>query len=942
MNSSDPSNHLLAWIIVLLAAIGVPPVVYFDFAQLITQHPLEALVLFLLYELAIIFIATVKLVWRAEFQNSFVKAVAGSVRTVIYFPSRWIYQKYYCNHLRKVYGSDEVRWLSSSGLEEQRQLKLEQVFIEPAIDLKDPSNRIQYYLASERYSKPLVLLGEVGIGKSTLLHYIALSLVDRKKRLEWRVSYELPFYLSLGLGAFIDKLKENKDLSLAEALEVAMRDKGWRQAPSEWIERRLKKGRCLILLDGLDEVADAGIRQQVVTWIQHQIDSDNEHGFVITSRPLSYRESPLERVFVRHIQRFTSEQIDTFIKKWYEATSGNLLKAEELKNQLHETSYNLLELVRNPLLLRMAIIVHQYRGTLPQSRVELYKDIFEVYLRERAYPGGRWRWIEAPRDNSALSAGERQEILQTLAYNMMEREITQIESTDAVDLIKAHFENMPITSEQFLQSVRHNGILGPFPSPFYGFAHRSFQEYLAAMYVKDCHQPELLVNHRNPEKLDWWRETIVLYGAQADPTPLMEACLKEESLLGDAFDLALILMEPEVHNNVELLKKSKPEVHGTQMRFERAVSLATEAKDTRYKIANALLKQRKWRLIPEDESSEEEPTKDSSFIKCAEYQLFLDEPEYRTCQPDHWQDDRFPSGQGLEPVLGVRPSDANSFCKWLTAQESGAWHYRLPTSKETLDISVGEAGRGYWIDDGNGFCWARGEPLSSSILSQDRLRTLWTQDDRKPEVHNLANYISFVDKLEDVHRRHHDLVEHLTSIHEHISKHKSNLEGNFINAKKHKKGLDEKIDQVVSRKAVYERTLLEIANLRKKLDAVREKENDLEKKENDLPKKLTRYQAEQIKLLKANSQGGKSVNLPQKRLASGQRIQPAIRQQARIVKYNPTLNQNKARLAQLEKIIGDLQQQQKQLEEDHKNAKSEESVLLKKLENADEREKSTN
>jgi hypothetical protein len=598
----------------------------------------------------------------------------------------------------------------------------------------------------------------------------------------------------------------------------------------------------------------------------------------------------------------------------------------------------------------MTIIVHQYLGKLPESRIELYKEIFEVYL------GERWRWKEAP--NGAFSAREKQKILQTLAYKMMEGEIREIESANAEELIKTYFENIPMTPERFLQSVRDNGILGPFPGPYYGFAHRSFQEYLAAMYVKDIRQPELLVNHINLENLDWWRETIVLYCAQADPTPIITVCLKEDSLSEDSLDLALALyLEPEVQKNVDHQANVKPEVLEIRSRFDQAVSLATEDKDIklRHKIANALLTRRKQNLTPDDETSEEEPMKDRSFIKCAEYQLFLDEPENHSRQPDHWQDDRFPTGQGLEPVLGVRPSDAVAFCKWLTTQEAGACYYRLPTSEETQDISVGETGRGYWIDDGNdGFGWANGEPLSSSILSQDRLHAFWAQDNVKPEVRNPADYTSFVDKLEDVRKRHHDLVERLTSIRERISKHESDLQGNYDRTRKPKEGLENQITAVRAKRAESEIILKEIQNLRTQRAEATENRARSKQRLDDVHAEIDGLNEELLTLEK------RARKLPQ--------IQPASNRSIGLSNYRPTGLRSERKLPQIQpasnrsiglgsrsreqivvinRKIAELEGQKKrkkslkeQLDEKLKNDAERESKLKAQLEGADEKEKS--
>ena len=61
--------------------------------------------------------------------------------------------------------------------------------------------------------------------------------------------------------------------------------------PPEWIEHRLNKGKCLVLLDGLDEVADPEQRQQVVQWVEQQMIAYGKNRFVVTSRPFGYRSN---------------------------------------------------------------------------------------------------------------------------------------------------------------------------------------------------------------------------------------------------------------------------------------------------------------------------------------------------------------------------------------------------------------------------------------------------------------------------------------------------------------------------------------------------------------------------------------------------------------------------------------------------------------------------
>jgi hypothetical protein len=73
---------------------------------------------------------------------------------------------------------------------------------------------------------------------------------------------------------------------------------------------------------------------------------------------------------------------------------------------------------------------------------------------------------------------------------------------------------------------------------------------------------------------------------------------------------------------------------------------------------------------------------DSSFVTCAEYQLFLDEmkSEGKYHQPEHWMDFSFLKGHAKNPITGMRYEDAESFCAWLTRIKGQK--YRLPNEDE--------------------------------------------------------------------------------------------------------------------------------------------------------------------------------------------------------------------------------------------------------------------
>ena len=210
-------------------------------------------------------------------------------------------------------------------------------------------------------------------------------------------------------------------------------------APLDWIATELANGRCLIMLDGLDEVANLELRQRVAAWVQRQITQHPNNQFIITSRPFGYESNPLPQTLFLEVKLFTIEQVRQFINNWYLATEiqtqgrddegvrrDATARAADLMLRLHQAPA-LLEMGINPLLLTMIATIHHYRNSLPDQRVALYDEICDVFLGKRQQARGL---------PSELTPLQKKRVLQTLAYEMMRRNQRNIHPADAADIIE--------------------------------------------------------------------------------------------------------------------------------------------------------------------------------------------------------------------------------------------------------------------------------------------------------------------------------------------------------------------------------------------------------------------------------------------------------------------------------------------------------------------------
>ena len=239
-----------------------------------------------------------------------------------------------------------------------------------------------------RTSSPVVLaiIGAPGSGKTTLLRHTAgrLCRVSRHRG--------LPVLLMLRESAAL--ITKEPDIGLPAVINAQI-DGLLGPAPSGWFQQRLASGRCVVMFDGLDEVALQEHRQGVVDWVDRQIARYPDNDYLITSRPHGYQEYPLERATVLQVRRFTPTQISRFVRGWYLAVERYSTGSSDefVEQKAMEESDNLLsrlnstpalaELASNPLLLTMIANVHRYRGALPGTRAELYAEMCVVLLGRR-------------------------------------------------------------------------------------------------------------------------------------------------------------------------------------------------------------------------------------------------------------------------------------------------------------------------------------------------------------------------------------------------------------------------------------------------------------------------------------------------------------------------------------------------------------------------------
>ncbi|MFQ5613036.1 MAG: cyclic nucleotide-binding domain-containing protein [Anaerolineae bacterium] len=412
----------------------------------------------------------------------------------------------------------------------------------------------------------VVILGEAGGGKTTVLHRLALETAQTSVAALQAGEDSAVMPILLKLNAL------SPDLEVEDLILEVLQAYGLPQFTSTADVRRLLKGELgaefpvshfLFLMDGLNEIP---AYQETQAALERFIREYARNRFVLSCRVQDY--TAVQRFRTVLLQRLSKDEIETFLVNYLGEDA-----ARRIAREIH-TDNQLEDLAQTPLALYMfAQIAKSSAESLPKNRGILFERFAESFL-ERA--DGEWRDVQQrPSGQAQIPAVIIKGSLSSLGLTMQQEEVWTLPRQRWFDLIahqlylyregataKERAIARALTPEDVQEKIAYSGLLRySGEKGWVEFTHHTLQEFFAALALREQNL-DIETRIRSGEARRRWQGTVILlYGIAQNKAELFS------KIVGPSFDYERIWLA------AQCLANAGEEVAVAVSELERALPL---------------------------------------------------------------------------------------------------------------------------------------------------------------------------------------------------------------------------------------------------------------------------------------------------------------------------------------------------------------------------------
>jgi len=337
-------------------------------------------------------------------------------------------------------------------------------------------------------SNVIYVVGGAGYGKSLFLS----NIINNYSRLKIENTNDY-LVIYCDLKSFYNNGETNGKTVLSFLHESIINQFGIDYISPDIISYYLHRGRCIVLLDALDEVK-RDVRTELHKKVTSFFAGQNPNNLIcITSRDRGF--IPHKEIEVFKILPLTEKDIEDYLDKMIKL--GKFKRGD--KDMFMKQASTLIQkkFLNNFLVLSLLVNIYKSEKALPENKVDLYKKCFEYIAKkreeEKSKIGYNWKNIYPLMKDSTfiklavLAAPNNRDIERSLIENTLVKQYRTkyIDEATTEIAIKEFLEFCSNRTELFVPATVDDK---------FKFFHRSFFEYFYARYIHQQHSIEAMYN----------------------------------------------------------------------------------------------------------------------------------------------------------------------------------------------------------------------------------------------------------------------------------------------------------------------------------------------------------------------------------------------------------------------------------------------------------------
>jgi GTPase SAR1 family protein len=318
----------------------------------------------------------------------------------------------------------------------------------------------------------ITIIGDAGSGKSTLVKHLFLNSILEK--------YRIPLLIELRYLNDDSRSLENyiKDLISVNKISVN----------SVILDRLLDKGKFVLFFDGYDELDDEA-KKIVTKQLNDFVNKYDSNNYILTSRPYSNIEHfPLFHNLNMKDLSLENGEIKGFI---YKQLSEEMEIAEKIIKSIEQGQVQYINsFLKNPLLLTLYILTFQSYASIPDKKHIFYRRVINALFSEH---DSKTKLGFVREKLCGLNQEQFENILKVfsfISYFDSQFNFERDYVTHKLSIIKSKHKNIVFDNNKFISDLKSAIALWVDDNGVLAFAHRSLQEYFAALFIKELQAEE--------------------------------------------------------------------------------------------------------------------------------------------------------------------------------------------------------------------------------------------------------------------------------------------------------------------------------------------------------------------------------------------------------------------------------------------------------------------